>query len=670
MLKLRHAFFTFLILSTLFASYLAATCASNSDCEYGQVCSGGACVSGGSRACKSYCTGNVDYQTAYYTSTGKCTIATKYDCPYGCNAAGTTCKMSPDEDSTVPNTNTNTNPPASHTCATNEDCGSPTCEVVTANGETYARINNPFCMNGVCGTRSLPCSTDRCASATECAEETNGDKCAGVTCQQQLCSGNTRYYNGQCSPDTGECVYNSFECPLGCDTSTGYCIQEEKITLTGLTIQPGKSSLILNGRDAVLITGTATGMDSAGNTVPYQGDVRFDGSGEASNYRLFGPSAVHVSVDSFATVKDGKFSFYVSSDDKISQKVDLTSAKIIVTSEDFSDVKTEIALISPAPVIKVFKLKSKPSVWQDSYGVFEVQVVDPDSNIKKYTVKSEEGALRLYGVDWEDEKQISYDSNSPTFQFGWKAPKLTQELKLDYTKKIYNRIKTAVTQIGTKLLKDTVDKKLKQRALQTGGKSGVRWTPNTDEMQEFVEAAVDGQVLNTSNAVAKFVVSRHRISRTAYKNTNAFISSVYDRGEAFVELYKVQEEAVAEVANQAQEMGAASTEDASFFEYAARVGIIGIQGYQMYDGVMTASGKIAGEESDESLMGTVKDSAKELTIGVMQDSLVFVADNYKAARAKMISLPFIIKLEVTDEDGYTATKGVLVEVEGYETVIS
>jgi hypothetical protein len=431
-------------------------------------------------------------------------------------------------------------------------------------------------------------------------------------------------------------------------------------------LEASKQSLVLNGRDAVKIQGSAYSADSAGNRVPFKGELRFDASGEASGDRIFGPSAVHISVDPSATVKDGSFSFFVSSEDKISPTVDLTGAKIIVSSQEMPNVKMEIALKSPAPVITTFKLKNKPTVWQDSYGVFEVVVDDPDGNIKDYTIKAEQGEIRLYGVEWGDEKQVTHPSTSPNFEFGWKAPKLTEEMKLDYTKAVYDRIKGAVTKVALK----AIDDKLKARALATGGKSGVRWTPNTDEMQALVDATTSGKKLDTADVISKFIVSRSKLSRSAYKSVSEPISSVYEKGEAFVELYKVVEDAKAETANQAAEIGAASEEDASFFEYAARVGIIGIQGYQMYDGVMSTGGKLAGEASGDDLMSTAKDAAKEMTIGVMQDSLKYVADYYKAARAKMLSLPFIVKVQVTDADGYIATKGVLVEVEGYERVIT
>jgi len=595
----------------------ARDCSSDDDCP--SKCSNGAMEDG-------YC----------YLAEGKCYLDTPRGCPSGKCADVTTCA------------------PAGTECVSNNDC-SPMC----SDGLMY----NANCIDGECtATRPL---FGAGGSGVPC-EGGLEDKCAGVTCEEQYCQTNTRYYNGQCSNESGECVYNNVVCPLGCNASSGFCIQEQILELTGLVLEANKQSLVLNGRDAVKVQGSAYSTDGAGNRIPFKGELRFDASGEASGSRMFGPSAIHVSVDPSATVKDGSFSFFVSSEDKISQDVDLTGAKIIVSSQEMPSVKMEIALKSPAPMITTFKLKNKPTVWQDSYGVFEVAVEDPDTNIKDYTVKSEYGEIRLYGVEWGEEKQVTHPSTSPNFEFGWKAPKFTQEMKLDYTKAVYERIKGAVQKIAEK----AIDDKLKARALTTGGKSGVRWTPDTDEMKALVDAAGAGKKLETADTIAKFIVSRSKLSRSTYNQVTEPIKSVYEKGEAFVELYKVVEEAKAETAEQAQEIGAASTEDASFFEYAARVGIIGIQGYQMYDGVMTAGGKLAGEESGGDLMSTAKDAAKEMTIGVMQDSLKHVADYYKAARAKMLSLPFIVKVQVTDGDGYTATKGVLVEVEGYERVVT
>ncbi|MFH1642723.1 MAG: MopE-related protein, partial [Nanoarchaeota archaeon] len=48
------------------------------------------------------------------------------------------------------------------------------------------------------------------------------DPCIGVTCNNNYCNGNTRYYNGGCS--AGTCDYQTEECSFGCNN--GECISE------------------------------------------------------------------------------------------------------------------------------------------------------------------------------------------------------------------------------------------------------------------------------------------------------------------------------------------------------------------------------------------------------------------------------------------------------------
>ena len=79
---------------------------------------------------------------------------------------------------------------------------------------------------------------------------------------------------------------------------------------------------------------------------------------------------------------------------------------------------------------------------------------------------------------------------------------------------------------------------------------------------------------------------------------------------------------------------------------------------------MQATGK-----GDDSLAGSLKSAVEGATIGSLQKGAEYMANTYKAAGARIKTLPFFIEVTATDKDGYTGTRKIIVEVSGYESLI-
>ncbi len=104
-----------------------------------------------------------------------------------------------------------------------------------------------ICSQGQCTCPLSSCEYDNdCAydgyswCGANCARNTDGmeinghdciggismDDCGGDHCNDK-CVGNTRYYNGRCNTNTGECEYDTETCDYGCNVDTGECLEEE-----------------------------------------------------------------------------------------------------------------------------------------------------------------------------------------------------------------------------------------------------------------------------------------------------------------------------------------------------------------------------------------------------------------------------------------------------------
>lgn len=479
---------------------------------------------------------------------------------------------------------------------------------------------------------------------------TNEDKCLNVKCKEDYCDGDNKNYNGICDKSTGQCFYQSFNCENGCEN--GVCKNTE-VELKKLELSSEKNSIIINGKDYVTLTGKAIGI-SNGKEVPMK---NYKLNFQTTNDKKYSLESLGLKIKGnplIQTDENGNFEVILKSEKNINK---ITPHNSILTITHEKGNKISLTILSPVPIIKTLKLKNKPNVWQDSYAVFEVVVEDADNNIRSYEINSKAGKIRVYGLEYD--LTASKNTADTNIEFAWKAPKFTEDMKLDYMKMIADKTKEA----ASKIAEEAVDTAAKNVANKAYGEGAENFIPGISEIKDFATNSKDEKANNAiTESSYNYVASRK--PKSELQQTKEEVSGTVS------EVYSKSEEISKEVATQASELGQAYEDGGYFFEFLSRSGVIAIDGFVLYDSVYTISKeKILGQNEEKTLLTKVKDTAKEMSIDILKESLKWVADNYKAARAKKLTLPFIIKVTVTDEDGNTATKGILVEVEGYERTI-
>jgi hypothetical protein len=474
-------------------------------------------------------------------------------------------------------------------------------------------------------------------------------------CPEKFCHGDTLHYNGHFDPDSGRCVSNTWKCPRGCDAAAGRCVQSQLAFQRLVFNTPGKG-LVLNGRSRIQLSGRAiydnpAGESLAGQQIPMEGVV-LSTRGERP------PRVIGVRVFNAWVQPDGSVSCRVKSEDPIRPEINLKGVRLEVRVKGHPEMKTAVELVSPAPRIKRAGLKSRPQMWQESYGVFSVVAADADKNIVSYTIRAPHGTLRVDQLDWEGLKKktlYTYGWKNPErFEFGWMAPAVSEHLKLDLLRDLRTEwmaaakeaAKTSLNELGAQTAK-----------LGLGKKEGALIDPGAFE--DMVAAARRGDVQGLDYQILKYGLSKHETLPVL----ESYLSAVEDGYSLFGE---VQEH----TGRQAAEMGRAYESGHEFYkqEMAARLFSIALDGVKLHDGVYSFAETMAGDQ-DESLGAKLKDIAINATIGSLQKGAEYVADTYKSAGARIRSLPFFLDVMVTDKDGYRGSHKIIVEVSGYESLM-
>jgi len=176
-----------------------------------------------------------------------------------------------------------------------------------------------------------------------------------------------------------------------------------------------------------------------------------------------------------------------------------------------------------------------------------------------------------------------------------------------------------------------------------------------------MNAAHNRDAVGVNWQVLKYGLSKH------HSNSVNAAGNVISATEGLMDTYKDVEE---HTADQAAKMGEAYESGHEFYkeEMAARLFSIFLDGVKLNDGVHSFAMQATGND-DDSLVGGLKDAVEGATIGSLQKGAEYMANTYKAAGARIKSLPFFIEITATDEDGYSGTRKIIVEVSGYESLI-
>ena len=463
---------------------------------------------------------------------------------------------------------------------------------------------------GQCLYETYDCENGCDDFGTSCYVEKNPEKC------ESYCEGNTLYYDGFYKESEGVCYYYKTECPDAC--KDGKCVETER-TLDSVEIYLDKKELVLNGRDYVKVEGKAYGRNSEGKRLPYTEKELSFTYYITSDYGKLDSKYLKLSLPSEIKTDDyGRFEFTIESSSKLPENLDLGNAKLVFTIEDQT---FEINLYDPYPKIKSIKLLNTPSVWEGSYGTFEVVVEDKDDNLAEYEISSKLGNIRIGGMEWGEKVPAIYNSCRyhkglaeyycpKKLNFAWKAPENSEKLALEYIS-----------------LWETIKKKAPEsiRNIAVEGAKSILHPVNQ------VEVSIVQEGYNTYKAIAGVKKGKTAIEKQAQE-----MGEAYEKGNWY------------------------------FFEFLARTGVMTIEAYEMVDGFFSIN--VPGKGSD--VLKSVKNEVKGITLSYLKDNLNAIADTYKAARAEKVKIPVVIRVKVTDDDGYSDEKGILFEVEGYESVLS
>lgn len=176
-------------------------------CEDGCDAATGRCVdfSGedycASNPCEPFCEGDVSWHSGQCDPADGGCFYTQETCANGCDSSTGYC-----------------------TGAEEGLCAGVSCQPFCENGESYY---NGTCdpADGGCLYNVIACENG-CDDATGyCLDANSGGLCAGVTCPS-FCDGDTSWYDGQCDPADGQCVYYTTSCENGCWESSGLCVPD------------------------------------------------------------------------------------------------------------------------------------------------------------------------------------------------------------------------------------------------------------------------------------------------------------------------------------------------------------------------------------------------------------------------------------------------------------
>lgn len=482
-------------------------------------------------------------------------------------------------------------------------------------------------------------------------------------CPEKFCHGNVMHYDGHFDPKSGECVSRPWTCKLGCDPATGECIPSV-LQLQSVSFDPTEAGLILNGRNKVVLSGRAV-YDNPNNESLQGLEIAMESVVPTADGdkkpRLLGVRSFMARVK-----KDGRFTLDVISEYPVNPKINVKGLELLVRAKEFPEANTKVKLVSPAPMItkaamrNMREKKNQKGMWQESYGVFGVEADDPDNIIVSYTIRAKQGTIRIDEVDWDGlrEKTVLTAGRETwkNLEFAWKSPPMTEHLKLDLLRDLRNEWESAAKDMAASTLK-----KVGEKAVGISLTEAQADLIDPDAAHGLMSAAHNRDLQGGGLQLLKYGLPLHH---------NKFVNAAGDVISATEDLHGTYKDVENHTGDQAARMGEAFESGHEFYkeEMAARLFSIFLDGVKLYDGVFSFAASATGR-SDDSLANSMKNAVQDATIGSVQRGAEYIANTYKAAGARIKTLPFFIEVIATDEDGFTGSGKIIVEVSGYESLI-
>lgn len=200
--------------------------------------------------------------------------------------------------------------------------------------------------------------------------------------------------------------------------------------------------LLLDGKDTIKATLKYEARTPLGEIVPYANKNIYHGIVAESKTSQF---SFKVEKLSSKTDENGNLDVVISLKDANLDLLGLDKNEpttVFVYSLDQPDNERDDAsfILSYGDGIKIDSIKkaSDGPVWQGAGAELVVKVSDPINELKRYTFTSKSG-LRVNGANQEvlnDGATAYLTTKDNEVHFGWFAPKLSQEMKMDYSRRI------------------------------------------------------------------------------------------------------------------------------------------------------------------------------------------------------------------------------------------
>jgi|GEM_PF-5146335 len=241
--------------------------------------------------------------------------------------------------------------------------------------------------------------------------------------------------------------------------------------IADVSISLDKKTLLLDGKDSIIATFSFFGRDSSGKLIPYSDKSvmpLFVSEAETGNMK-FSTKPLSEKTDS-----SGKIRVKISLEGAIKDLLNnRNSSKVFVYSLDTPSEKRKQVFftVEYAESLKIISVAfdSGSSAWNGGGAKIKIIVSDPLSENKRYTidtptriaddsgklVRASEG-LRVAGKPSDYVGYVTTRENS--IVFGWHPPRVSEERKMEYGKKIRDSLKNAGITLFTSYAEDKVKK--------------------------------------------------------------------------------------------------------------------------------------------------------------------------------------------------------------------
>jgi len=316
----------------------------------------------------------------------------------------------------------------------------------------------------------------------------------------QGCKADERDSNGCCEgygiSDFGVCCKNGFTARK--NDNGVYCDMDvEERTLKNIIINVNSLYDYEENEDLdfsmkfEIVDGNNKKLDSA--NIAYPGQIVVEPQSQDLKNKL----SFSVDVENPITDSNGMIGGKIKVNSASLSESSPSEIKVDVYNSELPNIKKSFTLKTPdIKIIDVVKLEKKMQ-WQDSWATYEVKVFDPYNSKKNYVLGTNDGILRIDGVEYGDLAHFTTKENS--LKFAWKAPKLTKDMRLNYaTKVVTTAVDLAIKKAeGGKApyKKDLADKKskllIKERLHKYANQHGADLGDELSNIQKSLESLED-----------------------------------------------------------------------------------------------------------------------------------------------------------------------------------